>query len=148
MVAEPVPLVPVDDGNFASDGTSTVVLGDCRCPGRPHEQDTAEVRQELPWDVLVDVGLLAGGAAYRYLVLSALVDWNLTDAEGDPVPVTADMVRRLRPDRLDPIADAVNAAYERARAPLPNGSGARSRPSRRASASPDPTSRQPAKRTR
>ena len=148
MVAEPTPLVAVDDGNFATEGTVTVVLGDCRCPGRPHEQDTAEARQELPWDVLVDVGLLAGGAAYRYLVLSALVDWNLTDADGDPVPVTADMVRRLRPDRLDPIASAVNAAYERAQAPLPNASGARSRPSRRASASPDPTIRPRAKRTR
>ena len=148
MVAEPTPLVAVDDGNFASDGTTTVVLVDCRCPGRPHEQDTAEVREELPWDVLVDVGMLSGGAAYRYLVLSALVGWNLTDADGDPVTVTAEMVRRLRPDRLDPIANAVNAAYERAQAPLPNVSGARSRPSRRASASPDPTIRPRAKRTR
>ena len=148
MVAEPVPIVALDDGNFASDGTRTVVLGDCRCPGRPHEQDTAEVREELPWDVLVDVGMLTGGAAYRYLVLSALVTWNLTDADGDPVPVTAEMVRRLRPDRLDPIADAVNAAYERARAPLPNAAGARSRPSPRASASPNPTIRPRAKRTR
>jgi hypothetical protein len=148
MAAEPVPLVPVDDGNFASDGTRTVVLGDCRCPGRPHDQDTAEVHEELPWDVLVDVGMLTGGAAYRYLVLASLVSWNLTDADGDPVPVTAEYVRRLRPDRLDPIADAVNAAYERAQAPLPNGSGAPSRPSRRASASPDPTIRPRAKRTR
>lgn len=148
MIAEPVPLVPMDDGNFASDGTRTVVLGDCRCPGRPHEQDTAEVHEELPWDVLVDVGMLTGGAAYRYLVLASIVSWNLTDADGDPVPVTADTVRRLRPERLDPIADAVNAAYERAQAPVPNVSGAPSRPSRRVSAYQDPTIRPRAKRTR
>ena len=146
MVAEPVPLVPVDDGNFASDGTSTVVLGDCRCPGRPHEQDTAEVRLELPWDVLVDVGLLTGGAAYRRLVLGGLVDWNLVDEDGDPVPVEA--VARLRADRIEPIAAAINEAFSRSQAPVPNGSGAPSRPSRRASASPDPTIRPRAKRTR
>ena len=146
MVAEPVPLVPVDDGNFASDGTSTVVLGDCRCPGRPHEQDTAEVRLELPWDVLVDVGLLTGGAAYRRLVLGGLVDWNLVDEDGDPVSVEA--VARLRADRIEPIAAAINEAFSRSQAPLPNGSGAPSRRARRVSASPDPTTRQPVKRTR
>jgi len=148
MIAEPVPLVPMDDGNFTSDETRTVVLGPCRCPGRPHEDDTAEVRTELSWDVLVDVGLLAGGAAYRRLVSGALVSWNLTDIDGDPVPITPETVSRLRADRLDPIADAVNAAYERAQAPLPNGSGAPSRRSRRVSASPDPTIRPRAKRTR
>lgn len=148
MTAEPVPLVPVDDGNFASDGTRTVVLGDCRCPGRPHEQDTAEVHEELPWDILVEVGMLSGAAAYRYLVLASLVSWNLTDIDGDPVPVSAEYVRRLRPDRLEPVASAVNEAYERAQAPLPNVSGAPSRPSRRVSASQDPTIRPRAKRTR
>jgi hypothetical protein len=148
MVAEPVPIVPLDDGNFTTDATTVVVLGECRCPGRPHDEDTAEVHLELPWDVLVDVGLLNGGAAYRRLVLGALVSWNLTDAEGDPVPVDASTVSRLRQDRLDPIATAVNAAYQRAAAPLPNGSGAPSRRSRRESASPNPTIRPRAKRTR
>jgi hypothetical protein len=148
MIAEPVPIAPMDDGNFTSNETVTVILGACRCPGRPHEDDTAEVRTELPWDVLVDVGLLTGGAAYRRLVSGALVAWNLTDAEGDPVPVTPAMVSRLRADRLDPIADAVNAAYERAQAPVPNAPGAPSRRLRRVSASQDPTIRPHAKRTR
>jgi len=146
MTAEPVPLVPMDDGNFTSDATTTVVLGECRCPGRPHTEDTAEVLLELPWDVLVDVGLLSGAAAYRRLVTGALIDWNLVDANGDPVPL--DFVSRLRADRLDPIASAVNAAFEKAQAPLPNGSGAPSRRSRRESASPNPTIRPRAKHTR
>jgi len=141
MMAEPVPLVPVDDGNFISGATRTIVLGECRCPGRPHDEDTVEVLVELPWDVLVEVGMLDGAAAYRRLVLGALVGWNLTDAEGDPVPVAAGTVGRLRPDRLEPIADAVNDAYERAKAPLPNASGAPSRRSRRESASSNPTIR-------
>jgi len=146
MIAEPVPIVPMDDGNFTSDETRTVVLGECRCPGRPHEDDTAEVRTELPWDVLVDVGLLTGGAAYRRLVLGGLVDWNLLDADGDPVPVEA--VARLKADRIEPIAAAINEAFTRSQAPLPNGSGAPSRRSRRVSASPDQATRQPVKRTR
>ena len=141
MIAESVPLVPVDDGNFISGGTRTVILGECRCPGRPHDEDTAEVLLELPWDVLVEVGLLNGGAAYRRLVLGALVSWNLSDAEGEPVPVAADTVGRLRPDRLEPIADAVNDAYTRAQAPLPNASAAPSRRSRQGSGSPNPTIR-------
>jgi hypothetical protein len=146
MTAEPIPIVPQDDGNFTTDATATVVLGECRCPGRPHDEDTAEVYLELPWDVLVDVGLLSGGAAYRRLVAGALVAWNLTDAAGDPVPTA--MITRLRADRLDPIATAVNAAYERAQAPLPNASGAPSRRSRRESASPNPTIRPRARHTR
>jgi hypothetical protein len=146
MVAEPVPIVPLDDGNFTSEATAVVVLGECRCPGRPHDEDTAEVLLELPWETLVDVGLLSGGAAYRRLVLGALVAWNLVDADGEPVPVEA--VARLRADRLDPIADAVNSAYQRAQAPLPNGSGAPSRRSRRESASPNPTIRPRGKPTK
>ena len=145
MIAEPVPL-PVDDGNFISDATEVVVLGPCACPGRPHDEDTAEVAQELPWEVLVDVGLLEGAAAYRRLVLGALVSWNLVDRDGEPVEISAATVGRLRSDRLDPIAGAVNAAYARAQEPLPNASRARSHPSRRASASQNPTIRPRAKR--
>jgi hypothetical protein len=146
MVAEPVPIVPQDDGNFTSDATTTGVLGEGRCPGRPHDEDTAEVLLELPWETLVDVGLLSGAAAYRRLIAGALVAWNLVDADGEPAPLTE--VSRLRYDRLDPIADAVNAAYKRAQAPLPNASGAPSRRSRRESASANPTIRPRAKHTR
>lgn len=135
-----------DNGNFLSDATRTVVLGECRCPGTPHEQDTAEVYEELPWDVLIDVGLLDGVAAYRRLVLGALASWNLVDDDGEPVPILDETVTRLRSDRLEPIAGAVNEAYQRARAPLPNGSGAPSRPVRRGSAQPDPTIRPRGKR--
>jgi hypothetical protein len=146
MTAEPMPIIPQDDGNFTSDATTAVVIGECRCPGRPHGEDTAEVYMELPWEVLVDVGTLSGAAAYRRLILGALVSWNLTDADDEPVPVAS--VARLRSDRLEPIAVAVNTAYERARAPLPNASGAPSRRSRRESASPTLTRSKLARGTR
>jgi len=148
MTAEPVPLIPQDDGNFASDETTTVVFGACRCPGRPHAEDTAEVRVELPWATLVDVGTLSGAAAYRALVLGGLVSWNLLDLSGEAVPIDASTVGRLRSDRLEALAGAVNASFERARSPLPNDSGAPSRPSRRESASPNPTIRPRARHTK
>lgn len=134
------------NGNFISDGTRAVVLGPCLCPGTPHDEDTAQVLEEVPWDVLVDVELATGGEATRRLVAGTLAAWNLVDEDGDPVPLS--FVRRLRADRLDPIADAVRDAYERAKAPLPNGSAAPSRRSRQGSGSPDPTIRPRARRGR
>ena len=156
MIAEPVPIFPQDDGNFISEATETVRIGDCACPGRPHEQDEAEVYRELPWDVLADAGMLERTAAYRVLVLGGVVSWNLVtngiDDEGNPasvpVPLIEATVRRLRKERLEPIAGAINAAYERAQAPLPNASGAPSRRSRRESASPNPTIRPRVRHTR
>jgi hypothetical protein len=79
-------------------------------------------------------------------VLGSLVSWSLVDDEGEPVEITPAIVGRLRHDRLEPIAAAVNEAYRRAQAPLPNGSGAPSRLSRPGSASPNPTIRPRAKR--
>ena len=162
MVAEPVPIVPMDDGNFTTGETTRVTIGPCACPGRPHDEDVAEVLVELPWDALIAIGALEGAAteatdvstmamlkakAYRQLVVSGLAAWNLVDALGMPVPVAA--VVRLRQERLDAIARAVNVAYERANGPLPNAPGAPSRRSRRASApSPNPTIRPRAKRGR
>ncbi len=146
MAAEPVQIVPLDDGNFTSEETKHVVIGPCLCPGRPHDEDTAEVYREPTWEVLIDVGTLATGAAYRRLVVGTLASWNLVDADGDPVPVS--QVVRLKTGRLDAIAGAVNEAYDRAKEPLPNASGAPSRRPRRESASPNPTIRPRARRGR
>ena len=136
----------MDNGNFASDATTTVSLGPCRCPGTPHDEDSAEVLEELPWHLLAEVGTLNGISAYRRLVLGALVGWNLVDGDGQPVEITPALVDRLRPARLEPIAAAIQVVFDRANAPLPNASGAPSRPSRPASASPNPTIRPRAKR--
>lgn len=142
MTAEPVPIVPMDDGNFASDETTTVVLGECRCPGRPHVEDTAEVRRELLWETFVDVeAATSGPAAIRRLVLGALVSWTCSDADGDVLPITEDIIRRMRQERLEPIVEAAGEVLTRMQAALPNASGAPSRRSRRESASQNPTIR-------
>ena len=90
------------NGNFISDGTRAVVLGPCLCPGTPHDEDTAQVLEEVPWDVLVDVELATGGEATRRLVAGTLAAWNLVDEDGDPVPVDGFAERRRRPPEDGP----------------------------------------------
>jgi hypothetical protein len=145
---EPTPIVPMDDGNFTSDETATVVLGECRCPGRPHAEDTAELYSEIPWGPLMDAEMLTGAAQYRCIVLGALASWNLLDEAGDPIPINSQTVARLRLDRLVLLKDSLQSSLERTMTPLPNGSGAPSRRSRRESASPNPTIRPRARHTR
>lgn len=136
-------MIDVVDGNFVTDETDTVEIGPCACPDRPHDIDTARVYRELPWDVLTEVGMLTGIAAYRRLVVGGIESWTFTDADGDPVPIHEDTVRRLRPDRMTPLASAINAVYERAKEPLPNVSSAPSPRSRRGSARQYPKTPKP-----
>jgi len=125
---------------FISEATDTVDLGPCACPGGVHGSDTAEVRQELPWDVLTAIGFAASGVdGYRTLVEGALVSWSLLDDAGAPIPITRTTIRRLRPERMTPIAEAVNAVYARAQEPLPNGRSALSARSQPESAPSSPT---------
>lgn len=149
MTAEPVPIVPLDDGNFTADTTTTISLGPCLCAGRPHDEDTAEILDEIPWGVLTDVGAIpTPSGRIAALALVGLVAWNLTDQDGNPVPITADTVGRLRPLRMATITEALDASYERTNRPLPNGSGAPSRRSRPGSASLTPTIRPHGKHTK
>jgi len=141
--------VNLPEGAFIGEETATVELGPCTCPGAVHGTDTAEVWPELPWDVLTAVGLAASAAdAYRTLAVGALVSWTILDADGLPVPINATTVRRLRPDRMTRLAGAINAAYERAEAALPNGSGAPSARSRPESAPSSPMILTPGRRGR
>lgn len=112
--------------------TTTVSLGACQCPGTPHEEDSAEVYTTLGWDDLVDVGEAPSeGAGRRLLVTRAVARWNLVhevEVNGKPtimpVPIVEATVRLLDSATLAALAEAVNAAYEAARAPVPNDSGA------------------------
>ena len=111
--------------------TRTVALGPCECPGTPHKDgDTAEVYTVLGWDDLYDVGEAAyqsAGAGKRVLITRAIAAWSLEERNGDgtnhPVPVVEATVRLLSPATIEAVTEAVNEAYERARAPLPNASG-------------------------
>ena len=107
--------------------TRTVSLGPCECPGSPHEEDTAEVYRVLGWDDLVDIGTAdSDGASRRILVTRAVASWSLEERNGDgtnhPVPVVEAVVRLLDPATLEKLAESVNEAYDKAKAPLPNAS--------------------------
>jgi hypothetical protein len=149
MTAEPIPIVPQDDGNFIGESTTTVVIGPCACPGRPHDQDTAALLDEVPWETISALPLCPNEfAATRKLIAGLVSSWNLVDGNGDALPITEAMVRRFRQWRVEPLAGPAFAALQRSQAPLPNASGAPSRRSRRESASPNPTIRPRARHTR
>jgi len=128
--------------------TTRVPLGPCQCPGKPHTEDEAEVYTTLGWDDLVDVANAdTDGAGRRILVTRAIARWNLVnDVERDgkkvslPVPIVEATVRLLDSGTLEAVAEAVNAAYENARSPVPNDSGAPSEDS-----SPESAPRPPKK---
>lgn len=115
--------------------TDRFVLGECRCPGKPHDEDFMLVRTNLSGTDLADLEGAAGGERLRILV----TEWNLRDDNG-LLEITGDLLGRLYLDifaRLNTWLDehAVTAA-------LPNGSGAPSRNGSRGSASQIPTTRQ------
>lgn len=52
-----------------------------------------------------------------------VVGWSYVDEAGLPVPLNP---RKLRESIANPLAEKLDAIYERARKPVPNGSGGRS----------------------
>ncbi len=114
--------------------TARVELGPCECPGTPHESDWIDVYEVLGWDDLVDVGqAVSEGAARRRYHARAIAQWSFVDADGEPIPIDEETVRLLSPAVLEMLGPALGETL--ARSQLPNGSGAPSPRSRRASAS-------------
>jgi hypothetical protein len=126
----------------------------CPCPGTPHEQDKITHRTELGAGELESVGqygwqrgMSAAGtsfydesAAMSMLVQKAVVRWSFTDSDGDAMPVnvrTADLLPESIRSALRERLEAASAWDTVATGPpVPNASGAPSRRTSRASASP------------
>jgi hypothetical protein len=109
--------------------TGRFVLGDCRCDGKPHDEDYMDIRTDLSGEDLANLEGARGGEKLRLLV----VGWNLN------VPLEDAPFDRMYLDvfeRLNIWLDE-NAKV----AALPNGSGAPSRNGSRASASRTRTTR-------
>lgn len=129
--------------------TNPVGLGECRCPGTPHDRDSGRVVQQFGQDDIAAIsaagwaaGLSYGGynvaAAELKEVELGLVSWNLVDAAGQPVPIEASTVNALDQATLAAVIEALGPAMERAQGPLPNASGALSVDGSPESASPTP----------
>lgn len=95
---------------------------DCSCPGTPHpDGDFAYLRPFLDYAggaealrVIRD----SGGDASRFdellgpvFIRRGVVEWNLLDAQGDPVPVTAEAVDALRWEDAYELADRADDLY-------------------------------------
>lgn len=130
--------------------TARLDLGPCQCPGAPHESDWVVHRTRLGYGPLGDWSALAVEQgvprAKRKLLSLAIVDWNFLGADG-----TAAAIDEAAIDDLDVItAETIYAALDGSvlnTDALPNGSGAPSVATSRASASrPPKTTRTPTTR--
>ena len=143
-----------------ADPTATAVLdlGECRCPGTPHDRDEYVYRTQLGdaeegrtgaygWATTGN-RFFDWAAARAYLIAEvAGVSWNFMDTGPDalvPVPMRVETAALLDEQTLNAMAQAVDAAQSGYRATLPNASAGPSRDTSRATGSP--TRRTPKKR--
>lgn len=112
--------------------TARLSLGQCQCPGIPHDEDYIDLRTEI------------GASEYKRLeegdsidLLAALaVGWNLLEADGTTAPVDREHIDRLYVDTFGLLNDWT-AKHIRLTT-LPNGPAVRSRSSTRANGSKRP----------
>ena len=116
--------------------TARLVLGECQCPGTPHEEDWVDLRSELGAQ---DVLAMATGNSLDILEL-LVVEWNLLDNDGSRAPVDREHIERLYADTFSDL-DAFIEGHVRLATSLPNASGAPSRNGSRGSASHTRTTR-------
>lgn len=148
-------------GWFAEpDVTDEVDLGPCRCPGTPHDHDSATYRTQ--WGDAERKSIFYTGAAIRLqadgtvvtdgtfdpeatnteLMARGVVSWTLLDDKGKPVPITRRMLTLLSEKPRLALLTALQEADELFKGePLPKASGARSPGSSPASASPNRAAR-------
>lgn len=138
------------------DATRVVDLPECYCPGSPHDHDSVTVRAQYGYgDVLTlaSVHTAAGRidpmAERAKLLEVGITSWTFTDSDGQPVPVGLPMILLLRDDIVQPIAAAIDDAYQQSTPPVPNPSSGQSRPSSAASltALPNRATRRAARRS-
>lgn len=100
--------------------TERIVLGDCECPGKPHDEDWIDLRSELGAQ---DILLLSAGSSIDALQILA-VDWNLIDHDGTTARLDRDHLERLATDT--PIFNKLAGWVTKHTAvnSLPNASGA------------------------
>lgn len=111
------------------EATATITLP-CPCDGSPHETDTITIRSQYGYGDLMDVQAnavryvpvkqddgtvtiqpLNDATLEHYALLEmAVKDWTFLDGE-EPMPVTPQNLKALRPDIGEAIATEVNGHY-------------------------------------
>lgn len=108
--------------------TERFVLGDCLCPGKPHDEDWIDLRSELGAEDLIR--LRQGNSIDNLEML--IVDWNLLDHDGSSAPMDRAHIERLFADTFNKL-DEWTKVHIRV-STLPNASGAPSANGSRGSA--------------
>ena len=110
--------------------TRPIDLGECKCPGNPHDRDKANVsvhQSYSDWLALVDAGNRSLEEYTRVRFLRRLKSWNLVNEQGKAVPITSAILADLDTDTSKLIQDALNeidGASEEDSPELPNASSA------------------------
>lgn len=134
--------------------TIPVRFRDCSCPGTPHDGDVAELRPYLDYpggaEALAAIASLDGDMGRMAELLGPIfirrgvVAWNLTDADGEPVPVTNDALDALRWEDAYELADRADDLYgAQVLAPLVKRQSASSKAGRTAGSTPRRTRSSP-----
>lgn len=81
------------------EATRPVILGPCRCPGSPHEWDTADIVRRFGYGERgrIRQATRSGGieAGYQLAILLGVKRWNLVLPDGSARPVDVEQVARL-----------------------------------------------------
>lgn len=101
--------------------TAPFSFRDCACPGKPHVRDWIVLRTELGVFEAAELDALPPPVALRRLIVS----WNLLDKDGQPAPITDELVALLFSDEFVAL-DAWVSANVRVTA-IPKASGGRLR---------------------
>jgi hypothetical protein len=127
------------------EATKVVDLPACYCPESPHDHDTVTIRAQFGYgDVLelarvhTSIGHIDPMAERAKLLELGIVSWSFVDKSGEPVPLSLPMILLLHSEIVEPIAEALDLAYQESAPPLPNPSSGRSQPSSRASSAASP----------
>lgn len=114
-------------GNYVDPAaTRPVTIGPCRCPGTPHEADTADIVVRFGYGELARIrqttraaGLEAG---YQVAILLGVKRWNLVLPDRSARNVDAEQVGRLDEPTVNRLLDdeLLGAAFEEEELPLPS----------------------------
>lgn len=85
------------------------VLGPCECPGRPHVTDTYGYKSRLFFGDWRRVASAPAEDKTAVLLVRAITDWNLVDADGDPIPVDVEGVDGLSIRQSAKLVEAIDS---------------------------------------
>jgi len=120
---------------FANPAATAVVdLDTCYCPNEPHDHDTVTIRTQFGYGDIMDLsrvhtnaGRIDPMAERAKLLELAITEWSFVGEEGESVPLGLPMILLLKPSIVEPIAEAIDAAWSAATVPVPNGRSGQSR---------------------